>query len=203
MQFVNCDFVDLSCTCDIYCMLVCPGRGITPLWLFLWFFPSFSFFLVVPLSVPLAHLIIDFVCNMIVQIIRVAFGLNAGLHSSWTGQVSGRRRLTDTVPPVFAQICAIDLIDVATSAILNTPWHHPANHLGSLSPPLSLWFTHRLVAGTLQWLCCFGNGDIGMSFWQGQSTYLVILVWGCVTVQIQYLKLHFKALYRVNKNLLN
>ena len=29
------------CTSNIYCMSVCPGRGILPLWLFLRFLPSF------------------------------------------------------------------------------------------------------------------------------------------------------------------
>lgn len=35
MQIVNCDFVVLSCTCDIYCMTVCPGRRSSSSWGFL------------------------------------------------------------------------------------------------------------------------------------------------------------------------
>ena len=44
MQFVNCDYVVLFCTFDIYCMSVRPGRGIPPLWLFLRFLPFLFFF---------------------------------------------------------------------------------------------------------------------------------------------------------------
>ena len=40
-QFVNCAFVVLFCTRNIYCISVHPGRGIPPLRLFLRFLPSF------------------------------------------------------------------------------------------------------------------------------------------------------------------
>ena len=42
MQLVNCDFVVLFCTCNIFCMSVRSGRGIPLLWLFLRF-PPFLF----------------------------------------------------------------------------------------------------------------------------------------------------------------
>lgn len=41
LNCVYCDFVDLLCTCDIYCTSVRPGRGIPPLRLFLRFLPLF------------------------------------------------------------------------------------------------------------------------------------------------------------------
>ena len=40
VQLVNCDFVVVFCTCDIYCMSTGTGKGIPPLWLFLRFLPS-------------------------------------------------------------------------------------------------------------------------------------------------------------------
>ena len=43
INVINCGFVVLVCTCDIYCMSVCPGRGISPLWLILRFLPSIYF----------------------------------------------------------------------------------------------------------------------------------------------------------------
>ena len=45
---VTCKLYCSFCTRDIYCMSVLPGRGISPLWLFLMFLPLFffSFYLV-------------------------------------------------------------------------------------------------------------------------------------------------------------
>ena len=38
---VNCDFVVLVSTFEMYCLSVHPGRGIPPMWLFPRFHPSF------------------------------------------------------------------------------------------------------------------------------------------------------------------